>query len=112
MLASRRTRRSISSKVRISSRSSHGSPSAGMQYWQRKLQRSVTETRRSEISRPWPSRRGSSFAIPSSLASSLELESAGGEILRDGMNLAQNGGGRQGKFARATARAEAEGAAA
>ena len=28
-------------------RSSHGSPSAGMQYWQRKLQRSVTETRRS-----------------------------------------------------------------
>ena len=26
-----------------------GSPSAGMQYWQRKLQRSVTETRRSEI---------------------------------------------------------------
>ena len=30
-----------------------------MQYWQRKLQRSVTDTRRSPISRPWPSRRGS-----------------------------------------------------
>ena len=27
-----------------------------MQYWQRKLQRSVTETRRSSICRPWPSR--------------------------------------------------------
>ena len=57
--ASTRTTRSISSKRRISSRSSQGSPSAGMQYWQRKLQRSVTETRRSEISRPWPSTRGS-----------------------------------------------------
>ena len=45
--ASSATRRSISSKLRISSRSSHGRPSAGMQYWQRKLQRSVTETRRS-----------------------------------------------------------------
>ena len=30
-----------------------------MQYWQRKLQRSVTETRRSEIRRPWPSISGS-----------------------------------------------------
>ena len=45
--------------VRISLRSSQGSPSAGMQYWQRKLQRSVTDTRRSEIGRPWPSRSGS-----------------------------------------------------
>ena len=53
------TRRSISSKLRISSRSSQGRPSAGMQYWQRKLQRSVTETRRSEIRRPWPSWSGS-----------------------------------------------------
>jgi hypothetical protein len=26
-----------------------------MQYWQRKLQRSVTETRTSPIARPWPS---------------------------------------------------------
>src|SRR5260221_3704960 len=55
----RRTSRSISSKARISARSSHGSPSAGMQYWQRKLQRSVTETRRSEIRRPWQSWSGS-----------------------------------------------------
>ena len=55
------TSRSISSKVRIASRSSHGSPSAGMQYWQRKLQRSVTETRRSWISRPWPSTSGSTL---------------------------------------------------
>src|SRR6185436_2718849 len=49
----------ISSNARIPSRSNHGSPSAGMQYWQRKLQRSVTETRTSPIVRPWPSRRGS-----------------------------------------------------
>src|SRR5437763_16967466 len=53
------TKRVISSKVRISLRSSQGRPSAGMQYWQRKLQRSVTETRRSEISRPCPSLSGS-----------------------------------------------------
>ena len=46
--------------VRISARSSQGRPSAGMQYWQRKLQRSVTETRRSPIGRPCPSRSGSS----------------------------------------------------
>jgi hypothetical protein len=42
--ASRRTTRSISSNDRTAARSSHGSPSAGMQYWQRKLQRSVTDT--------------------------------------------------------------------
>ena len=30
-----------------------------MQYWQRKLQRSVTDTRRSEMRRPWPSTSGS-----------------------------------------------------
>src|SRR6476469_4333622 len=53
------TSRSISSKVRISERSSQGSPSAGMQYWQRKLQRSVTETRRSPIRLPCPSKSGS-----------------------------------------------------
>src|SRR3954467_12780644 len=40
-------------------RRSHGSPSAGMQYWQRKLHRSVTETRTSRMGRPWPSRSGS-----------------------------------------------------
>src|ERR671922_863035 len=61
--ASTRTRRSISSKVRISSRWSHGSPSAGMQYWQRKLQRSVTDTRRSEMRRRWPSKSGSRTMI-------------------------------------------------
>ncbi len=53
------TRRSISSKLSTSVRSSHGRPSAGMQYWQRKLQRSVTETLRSEMRRPWPSKSGS-----------------------------------------------------
>ena len=52
------TSRAISSKVRSSSRSSHGRPSAGMQYWQRKLQRSVTEMRTSPIGRPWPSYSG------------------------------------------------------
>ena len=59
MEASSATSRAISSKRRISSRSSQGSPSAGMQYWQRKLQRSVTEMRTSPIRRPWPSRSGS-----------------------------------------------------
>jgi hypothetical protein len=53
------TSRSISSNVRISERSSHGRPSAGMQYWQRKLQRSVTDTRRSPTCRPCPSKRAS-----------------------------------------------------
>src|SRR4051812_11573790 len=53
------TRRSISSKVRTLARSSHGRPSAGMQYWQRKLQRSVTERRRSPMTRPCPSRKAS-----------------------------------------------------
>src|SRR5213082_899149 len=57
--ANSRTRRSISSNDSTAERSSHGSPSAGMQYWQRKLQRSVTETRRSEIRRPCPSKSGS-----------------------------------------------------
>ena len=61
--ANSRTRRSISSKVRISDLSSHGRPSAGMQYWQRKLQRSVTETRKSPIGRPWPSCRGSACRV-------------------------------------------------
>src|SRR5207248_4264473 len=47
-----RVRRTISSKDRTSSRASHGSPAAGMQYTQRKLQRSVTEIRRSSATRP------------------------------------------------------------
>src|SRR4051794_11260456 len=55
MSASRPTSRAISSYVSSASRSSHGSPSAGMQYWQRKLQRSVTEMRTSPIARLWPS---------------------------------------------------------
>src|SRR5579875_1932520 len=63
MPASRPTSRTISSKRSTSERSSQGSPSAGMQYWQRKLQRSVTDTRRSAIRRPWPSSRGSDTTI-------------------------------------------------
>src|SRR3954470_2755819 len=57
--ANTRTSRSISSNDSRALRSSHGRPSAGMQYWQRKLQRSVTETRRSEMRRPCPSISGS-----------------------------------------------------
>src|SRR6478735_4471363 len=41
-----RTSRSISSNERMSSRGSQTYSSSGMQYWQRRLQRSVTETRR------------------------------------------------------------------
>jgi len=44
--------RSISSSVSISGLDIHGRPSAGMQYVQRRLQRSVTETRRSVATRP------------------------------------------------------------
>jgi hypothetical protein len=50
--ANTRTTRSISSTDSSSSLASHGSPSAGMQYVQRKLQRSVNETRRSVTTRP------------------------------------------------------------
>src|SRR3546814_10213687 len=50
-----RATRVISSKERISSRASHAIPSSGMQYVQRKLQRSVTEIRRSRWTRPNPS---------------------------------------------------------
>ena len=46
-----RAKRSISSKDRISSLGSHCIPSAGMQYWHLKLQRSVTEIRRSRTTR-------------------------------------------------------------
>src|SRR6266508_1740076 len=41
-----------SSRVSTLPAPSHGSPSSGMQYRQRKLQRSVTETRRSRTTRP------------------------------------------------------------
>ena len=47
-----RAMRAVSSKVRISSRASHSMPSSGMQYVHRKLQRSVTEMRRSRWTRP------------------------------------------------------------
>ena len=47
-----RARRSISSNVSTSLRGSHFMPSSGMQYVQRKLQRSVTEMRRSRMVRP------------------------------------------------------------
>ena len=47
--------RDISSKESRSSRGSHSRPSAGMQYRQRKLHRSVTEMRRSRWTRPNPS---------------------------------------------------------
>ena len=46
------TTRSSSSSVSISGFGSQGSPSAGMQYVHRRLQRSVTETRRSRATRP------------------------------------------------------------
>ena len=49
-------------KLRISDRGSHVMPSAGMQYWQRKLQRSVTEMRRSPTMRPNGSMRSSARA--------------------------------------------------
>src|SRR6266511_1329567 len=55
-----RRSRVSSSKVRISSLGSHFSPSAGMQNTQRKLQRSVTEMRRSSATRPNVSRSGPS----------------------------------------------------
>src|SRR3954452_16350572 len=72
----------------MSARASHGRPSAGMQYWQRKLQRSVTEMRTSPIGRPWPSmscarrllrcppgaaRDGSSPALPAEAALAARL---------------------------------------
>src|SRR5215207_5105047 len=68
-----RTTRAISSKLRISSRSSHGRPSAGMQYWQRKLQRSVTDTRRSEMRLPWPSWSGDRRVTPEGYFASVQL---------------------------------------
>ena len=49
--------RSISSNVSTSLRGSHFMPSSGMQYVQRKLQRSVTEIRRSRMTRPKGSTR-------------------------------------------------------
>jgi len=47
-----RATRSISSKVSRSERGSQFIPSAGMQYVQRRLQRSVTEIRKSRCTRP------------------------------------------------------------
>src|SRR5262249_908175 len=59
----------ISSNVRISSRRSHSSPSAGMQYVHRKLHLSVTEIRTEPIRRPQPSTSGSTLlAYPCSAA--------------------------------------------
>src|SRR5919201_436671 len=54
-----RVSRAISSKLRISSRRNHSSPSAGMQYVQRKLHLSVTEIRTEPICLPQPSTSGS-----------------------------------------------------
>src|SRR4051812_26634900 len=85
------TRRSISSKRRTSARSSHGSPSAGMQYWQRKLQRSVTDTRRSEMRRPWPSNSGSKLiwgrvaTIRVSEGRSMRVSVVGGGLMGSGI---------------------------
>ena len=45
-------RRTTSSSVSISGAGSQSRPSAGMQYEQRRLQRSVSETRRSVATRP------------------------------------------------------------
>src|SRR5207253_3546996 len=59
-----RASRAISSNRRISSRGSHWSPSAGMQYVQRKLHRSVTEIRRSSATLPKESTRGSGWSTP------------------------------------------------
>ena len=63
MRESSSTSRVISSNDRTSARSSQGRPSAGMQYWQRKLQRSVTEILTSPMGRPWPSVSWSSSGI-------------------------------------------------
>ena len=59
--ASNRASRAISSKLRISSRRSHSRPSAGMQYVQRKLHLSVTETRTLSIRRPHESLSSSTY---------------------------------------------------
>ena len=53
--ANRFTSRISSSSVSSSSRGSHFIPSAGMQYRQRRLQRSVTESRSERWVRPKPS---------------------------------------------------------
>ena len=53
-----RVSRSISSYVSTSERPSHGRPSAGMQYLQRKLQRSVIEIRTDSMRRPNESTSG------------------------------------------------------
>ena len=60
----RRARRVISSNVSTSLRGSHCIPSSGMQYVQRKLQRSVIEMRRSRMVRPNGSTRSSTCPMP------------------------------------------------
>src|SRR5581483_8847761 len=81
-----RTRRSISSKLSSSERSSQGSPSAGMQYWQRKLQRSVTDTRRSEIRLPWPSKSGSIRSrVPRRHNDGMRVSVVGGGLMGSGI---------------------------
>ncbi len=52
-----RISRIISSSVSTSARGSQSRPSAGMQYWQRRLHRSVSDTRRSVATRPYASAR-------------------------------------------------------
>ena len=59
-----RISRSVSSSVSTSARGSQSSPSAGMQYWQRRLQRSVSDTRRSVATRPYASPSGRIEAAP------------------------------------------------
>ena len=65
-----RASRSISSNVSTSLRGSHFMPSSGMQYVQRKLQRSVTEIRRSRMARP----KGSTRSVGSHAPSAYEHE--------------------------------------
>jgi len=58
------TTRSISSKDRISAFAIQGSPASGMQYVQRRLQRSVTEMRKYVIGRANASASGAAGARP------------------------------------------------
>ena len=60
-------RRTTSSSVSVSSCGSQSRPSAGMQYEQRRLHRSVSETRRSVATRPYASASGRCVLIAASL---------------------------------------------
>src|SRR5438105_12102517 len=64
------TKRTISSNVSTSLLGSHGSPSAGMQYVQRKLHLSVTEMRRSSAIRPNVSTSGPDCGVGRSIGCS------------------------------------------